>query len=179
MFFLLGCLPSHQNFTHSLPKNPAQRVATRHLLRKSTLLRRYPRCKGADAAPIYKRAVNGDLGEQIIHIVSGTAAFANQQGFVGGRTTVTQAVHLFALGVGATQHVHQQAIPIFRLPENGFTPFFVQKALYVMFSCSFLFISFIFLEIEKFISCSKLLLLLFLNNLYKQSGIRGLIFLLL
>ena len=58
----------------------------------------------AVAAPVYKRLVDRDLTEQIVDVVIGVQAFAQDHGFAGAGRRRPHAVDLFFVGVGAADY---------------------------------------------------------------------------
>ncbi|MPN33368.1 hypothetical protein SDC9_180854 [bioreactor metagenome] len=62
------------------------------------------------AAPVHKRLIDGNLAEQIVHIVIGTCALAEYHAFAGGGRCIAHAVNLFAIGVGAAQGAQKDGV---------------------------------------------------------------------
>ncbi len=64
----------------------------------------------AVAAPVDERFVDGDLAEQVVHVMLGAAAFGQDHGFAGARRGAAHAVDLLVIGIGAADHPQQQGI---------------------------------------------------------------------
>src|SRR5690606_38527991 len=61
----------------------------------------------AVAAPVDEGLVDGDLAEEVIHIVIGPLAFGEDDGFAGAGCGAAHAVSMLAIRIGAADNAQQ------------------------------------------------------------------------